>query len=174
MLFFSLLFIRFYPVWGHLKERNDIFQKSTDKEKFPLITWASLIPSGGNKYGKKEWASGCSELLHTDAAHQSEEGDKVSGIKARGSRSPAGLWAAGEPQMVLLQPEELHSRKFWPFQEFLRVIPGSAKSSRSYRAKELDGVQSKCVAREVLEFLAVRASSPVDKGLGMLSMCSGL
>lgn len=49
--------------------------------------------------------------------------------KAPGIIASAGLWATGESQMVLLQPEELPSRKFWAVQEFLRVIPGSAKSS---------------------------------------------
>lgn len=81
---------------------------------------------------------------------QGEQGHRVSARKAQGSMSTAGLWAAGEPQMVLLQPEELHSRKFWPFQEFLRVIPDSAKSSRSYRAKELDrGTVQMCCSRGV-------------------------
>lgn len=74
----------------------------------------------------------------------------MSARKAWGSRSPAGLWTAGEPQMVLLQPEEFHGRKSWPFQEFLRVIPGSAKSSRSYSAKELDrGTVQMCCSRGV-------------------------
>lgn len=98
----------------------------------------------------------------------------MSARKAQGSMSTAGLWAAGEPQMVLLQPEELHSRKFWPFQEFLRVIPNCQKQQKLQSKGNCTGVQSKCVAREVLGFPAVRASSPADKELGMLSMCSGL
>lgn len=52
--------------------------------------------------------------------------------KAQGREAFAGPWAVGEPQMVLLQPEELHNRKFWAIQEFLRAIPGSVKSSHSY------------------------------------------
>lgn len=129
MLFFLLLFIGFYPAWvGHWGERNYIFQEGAYKTKF---TWLPGLVSFTlrRRKSKKECESGCCALLLSGLAHQSEQGGSVSVRKAPGIIASAGLWATGESQMVLLQPEELPSRKFWAVQEFLRVIPGSAKSS---------------------------------------------